>query len=366
MNRTYFFVIIAIALASVFLIAFSMWHERPVRLTEAQLPLISHPKSPFKSYISGVGIVEASSDNISIGTPLNRIVEKVLVKVGNEVKKGDVLFVLENQDLEADLHTKQVAYDIAVARLNKLEAMPRPEDITAAQSSFKTAEVDLSQAKSQYEMVQGLEDSRAISREEINRRRFNYEQAESKLQQAQADLEKVKSGTWKPDLQIAYLETLQAKADVARSKTEIDRTIIRSPIDGKILQVKIHEGEFPPLDSFRMPLMILGDTEQKHLSVSINQFDAPNFNSNAPAVAYLQGNARFEFPLEFVRIEPYLINKQNLNNNIQEKVDTRVLEVIYRFKTDAHNLFIGQQMDVFIQADFSSETLSDSSEEQYE
>ena len=43
-----------------------------------------HPLAPFHSYISGVGVVEASSDNISIGTPINRIVEKVLVKVGQK------------------------------------------------------------------------------------------------------------------------------------------------------------------------------------------------------------------------------------------------------------------------------------------
>jgi multidrug efflux pump subunit AcrA (membrane-fusion protein) len=251
-----------------------------------------------------------------------------------------------------------VAYEIALARLKKLESLPRQEDVHAAEAALKSAEVELNQAKTQYDMVQGLQDTRALSQQEINRRRFNYEQAEAKFQQAQADVNKTKGGTWKPDLQIAYLEAQEAKSNVSRIEAEIQRTIIRSPIDGKVLQIKIHEGESPL--GVNGPLMIVGNTDEMDLKVSINQFDAPYFRSNARAVAFLRGSARIEFPLEFIRLVPYLVSKQNLTNEITEKVDTRVLQVIYRIKNDAqtkdniYNIYVGQQMDVFIEAEFPS------------
>jgi len=75
------------------------------------------------------------------------------------------------------------------------------------------------------------------------------------------------------------------------------------------------------------------------------------FQSDAPAVAFLQGNEKVKFPLVFVRIEPLLVNKQNLTNDINEKVDTRVLQIIYRIKNDDHPIFVGQQMDVFIETE---------------
>jgi multidrug efflux pump subunit AcrA (membrane-fusion protein) len=352
MNRRYFVWIVLIALVGLALTFYSMWQSikpPPLPMREQLSPI---PLPPFKSYISGVGIVEASSENISIGTPINRIVSRVPVTVGQEVKKGQVLFELENQDLQADLNSQKVTYEIALAKLKKLEALPRPEELEATEAALRSAQVELNQAKNQYDMVQGLQDSRALSQQEINRRRFAYEQAEANFQQAQANLNKIKAGTWKPDLQIAYLETLQAKASVDRIEAEIERTIIRSPIEGKVLQIKIHAGEYPA--TVQGPLMIVGDTDEMFVKVSINQFDAPYFRSDAPAVAFLRGSGRVEFSLEFVRLEPYLVSKQNLTNEITEKVDTRVLQVIYRIKNRNEKIFVGQQMDVFIEAEFPS------------
>ncbi|WP_195155573.1 HlyD family secretion protein [Candidatus Protochlamydia phocaeensis] len=306
------------------------------------------PTSPFKSYLSALGIVEPSSESIFIGTPVNRVVDKVYVQVGQKVKKGEILLRLEDSDLEADFNSRLVAYKIALARLKRLEGLPRPEDISAAEASLKESELGLEQARSQYERVQGLQDTRALSQEEIARRLFNYQQAEAKWLQAKANFDKIKAGTWKPDLEIAYLEAQQAKASIERVKADIERTIIRAPIDGTILQVKIHQGEFPPADTARSPIMVMGNIDEMHLKTSINQFEISNFRPDAQAVAFSQGDARIEYPLEFVRLEPYLTSKQNITNDILEKVDTRVLHVIYRFKKDAKNIFVGQQMDVYI------------------
>lgn len=353
MSRHYFFWVLFITFLCVFLIFYSMWEKAkpPTLPTENH---VIYPAVPFKSYISGVGIVEASSDNISIGTPLNRIVERVFVNVGQEVKKGEVLFTLEYQDLQADLAARQVDYEIAKAKLQKMEHLPRQEDVTTAEANVKSAQVELEQAQNQYQMVQGLGDSRALSQQEINRRRFNYEQAQARWQEAQANLNKIKAGAWKPDLAIASLEVQQAKVSMDRVQADIQRTIIRSPLNGKVLQIKIHEGESPIAIGTNDPLMVVGNTEELYLKVSINQYDAPYFRPDAPAVAFLRGNARIEFPLEFVRLVPYLVNKQNLTNDLTDRVDTRVLQVIYHIKNQDHHIFVGQQMDVFIEAEFPS------------
>lgn len=347
MSRNIFIIIVCVALFCLFLIFFSLLKEIEAP-NKKEIPN-PPPLAPFKSYISGVGIVEASSDNILIGTPLNRIVEKVLVKVGEKVKKGDVLFRLEDRDLKANLAIQQVAYRTALAKLKRLENFPRPEDLTEAEANLKNAKAEMEMAKSQYDRVLGLPDPRAISEEEKKRRYFSYQQAEAKWKQAQAQFDKIKSGTWKPDLEIARLEVRLAEANVNSIRAEIDRTVVRSPIDGTVLQVNIHEGEFPALDNARPPV-IIGNTEELFIRVSINQLDISRFREGAPAVAYYQGDASVKFPLEFVRVEPFLVNKQNLTNEITEKVDTRVLKIIYRIKKGDHSLFVGQQMDVFIEA----------------
>lgn len=351
MHRKYFIGIVALAIASIVMVAINMWKEAHTPTPTIDMQMTQRPHSPFKSYISGVGVVEPNSENLFIGTPVNRLVDKIEVKVGQKVNAGDILFSLESRDLQADLFTYNVAYDNAVARLKKLEALPRIEDVQSAEAILKNAEIELAESKSQYERVQGLQGSQAISDEEINRRRFNYEQAQAKVLQRKADYEKTKAGAWQPDIEIERLQALQAKAKVQRIEADIERTIIRAPISGTVLQIKIHEGEYPTLDSSKAAPMILGNINPLHVRVSINQFDASFFRSDAPAVAFLQGNAKVEFPLMFVSLEPYFVTKQNLTNDINEKIDTRVLQVIYCFNKEDQRIFVGQQMDVFIETE---------------
>jgi len=347
MNRNYFLWIVYIALFCLALVFLSLWWdiESPIKKE-----VITPPVAPYKSNISGVGIVEPSSDNIFIGTPVSRIVDHIYVKVNQKVKKGDTLFSLENREIKADLQVQQTALAVAEAKLKRLEAFPQQEDLEASKANLETAQAEEKFAKDEYEMVLKLTDQRAISQEEKNRRLFNLQQAEGKLQQAQAHLTKLQAGTWKPDLEIARLQVEQAKAGVERLETELARTFIHSPIDGTVLQIKINEGELPPPDTSKNPLMILGDTDELFLRTTINQLDIPYYHSNASAVAFLQDDAKNKYPLEFIRIEPYLVNKQHLTNDVAEKVDTRVLQIIYKIAKKDPSLFVGQQMDVFIES----------------
>lgn len=353
MKRNYFLILAYAALACLFLIFFALWWQVEAPLVRA--PVIPAPNAPFKSYITGVGIVEPSGENILISTPLSRIVEKVLVNVGSKVKKGEVIIRLEDRDLKANLLVEQAAYQSALSKLQKLEAFPRPEDLATATAAVRSAQVELDLARQQNEMVQKLADPRAISQEDRNKRASAYQMAEANFQKAQAELDKIKSGTWKPDLEIARNAVQQAQANVNRIEIEIQRTAILSPIDGNVLQVKVNEGEIASLDN-KTPMMILGNTDQLYLRVNINQLEIPYFKPEARAVAYPQGDSRIEFPLEFVRVEPFLVNKTSLTNRITEKVDTRVLQILYHIKTNDHRVYVEQQMDVFIEAKTPHET----------
>jgi HlyD family secretion protein len=346
MHRNYFLIIVGVSLFCLFLIFYSFWREIKTPVAEVK---INPTYAPFRSSISGVGIVEPSSENIAIGSPLQRIVRKVYVASGEKVKKGSLLFCLENRDLKASLKAQEAAYNTALAKLQRLEALPREEDLQAAAAAANSAKAELETAKKQYDMILDLPDPRAISEQEKLLRQARYEQAKAKAQEAAAKLEKVKGGAWQPDLQIARQEVDLAKANIDQIKAKLIETIVRSPIDGTILQVNIHEGEMP---SQQNPLLILGNINEKNLRVSINQLDVPKFNPKAPAVAFLQGDSKIPYPLEFLYVEPILVSKKNLTHIITETVDTRVLRIIYRIKNNDPNLYVGEQMDVYIESGY--------------
>jgi len=67
-------------------------------------------------------------------------------------------------------------------------------------------------------------------------------------------------------------------------------------------------------------------------------------------MAYVRGNPNLHTELKFVRAEPYVIPKRSLTGDTTERVDTRVMQVLYGFPREALNAYVGQQMDVYIEA----------------
>jgi hypothetical protein len=70
----------------------------------------------------------------------------------------------------------------------------------------------------------------------------------------------------------------------------------------------------------------------------------------ARAVGYVKGASGQPIELEFVRIEPYVVPKRSLTGASIERVDTRVLQVIYKFPNNLDRpVYVGQQMDLYLE-----------------
>jgi len=140
----------------------------------------------------------------------------------------------------------------------------------------------------------------------------------------------------------------RARADVAQIQTEIDRATVRSPLAGEVLQVNVRAGEH--VDSQPdLPLVALGSVRRLHVRADIDETDISRFSPNAAATAQARGLSEQRVPLELVRVEPLVVAKRSLTGDNTERVDTRVLQVIYALVGDAP-LFVGQQVDVSIVA----------------
>jgi multidrug resistance efflux pump len=273
----------------------------------------------------------------------------VAIEAGQTVRKGQLLFSLDDRDLRSELSLRQTNVTLVRARLQKLEASPRPEEIPPAQSRVDEAKAQLEDAKVQLRAVEAVKDQRAIRQEDLLRRRRAVESAEARLDQAAASLHLLKAGTWKPDLEVARAELKQAEAQVARIEADLARLQVTAPIDGKILQLKVRVGEYAPSGVLAQPLILMGQVDQLHIRADIDEKDAWRFKPGAPASGAVRGNSSIRYPLEFVRVEPYVIPKRNLTGDSTERVDTRVLQVLYKLPKTAV-LYPGQQMDLSIGA----------------
>jgi RND family efflux transporter MFP subunit len=261
-------------------------------------PVADPPRVSFENKISGVGIVEASTRNIAIGSHVSGIVQRVQVRVAQKIKAGDPLFTLDGRAKKADLAIREARVLEESANLKDLEA--------------------------QMKVAEKVKDPRAISADDLNKRRFAVQVAEARL--------------------------ANAVAQVEAARIEIDLLTVRSPIDGEVLQVNIRPGEYAPTGTTEVPLILIGNLDRLHVRVDVDENDAWRFQPGAPAVAYVRGNPEMKTDLRFEYIEKYVVPKRSLTGESTERVDTRVMQVVYSFDRRNLSVFPGQLLDVFIDA----------------
>jgi multidrug resistance efflux pump len=298
--------------------------------------------------VSASGLIESESENVSIGAPMAGLVTHVFVKPGARVQEGEPLFQLDARALVAQLAIQKSMLASSKARLLKVAALPRPVDIAPVEAQVQNAAANLADLKAQLALRESLPDKRAVSADEMSRRRYAIEEADAALKTSQASLAQMKAGAADPDIEVARADVLQAEAQLASTQIDLDRLTVRAPFSGQCLQVKVHPGEFA--QDAGSTMILFGDMDHLRVRVDIDENEAWRIRAGARAKAYARGNKSLAVDMTFVRFDPYVIPKVSLTGASGERVDTRVLEVIFQFDRNKLPLFAGQQMDVFVEA----------------
>jgi len=349
-------------------------------------PPIEPAQTIFGKTVAGSGIVEARTENISIGAALPGMVLEIYVPVeavGQSVKKGQMLCKVDDRQLQAQLKLQMVNLDGAQAQLKlqqanleaaraqlaKLRAQPRKEEVPPLEAALDAAEFSFKVQEDTAKRNNELYPQNAIPGKDWLQSQYLAKLAHHQRLQAKANLELLKAGAWKYDLDIAQANVEVAEAQVALAKkanievaeaqvnqtrTDIERSIIRATIDGEVLQVNIRPGEYvgaPPSQA----VYVLGSIKPLNIRVDIDEHDIPRaypwFKKGVKVVCNPRGDTSQKIPLVFDRVEPYVIPKKSLTGDNTERVDTRVLQVIYRVDRDDPALYVGMQVDVFLDAE---------------
>lgn len=264
---------------------------------DPQMPSYAPVTAPYDTRVAGIGVVEPQSELLQLGTHLDGIIDIVHVKVGDKVKKGASLFTLDTRETRSRL--------------------------ASARAAEEQARVSLADARSQLGFYEKIADPAAVSREELARRRFAAQRASALAKEAAARVKEV--------------------------ETELARHTVHAPVDGEILRLNARPGEYAKTGILTEPLVTMGDISTLHVRVEVDEADAQRVKSGMPAKGALRSAGDKTVDLAFVRFEPLLQPKGSLTGAANERVDTRVLEIIYALESNAINAYPGQQMDVFIE-----------------
>lgn len=271
--------------------------NRPVAVKP---PAVAPAQAPFASYVAGAGITEIGRGNIAIATTVAGVVSEVDVRVGDEVTPGDPLFKIDARDLQAALQVQvakaqeaQAAFDKPRHRLDYISHLARLDPDAVSAQTLSELRDDVAAAKSAVE---------------------------------------------------------SAKAEVAQTHVEIERRTVRAPTAGRILQVNTRVGEYAATNGLTTPLMLMGDDTRMYVRVDVDESEAWRIRPEAAAQAVVRSNPGLKTALRFEYIEPYVAPKTSLTGQSTERSDVRVLRVIYSFERKVLPVYVGQQMDVFVQA----------------
>ncbi len=328
--------------------SFMSWHLAKSYQPEPDVePPIAPSRNPYTATIAGAGLVEPRSENIKVAAIVPGLVTTVHVRVGQKVGAGDVLFSLDDRQRKADLAVQQASVAEARASLERARRAPRAEDLPPSTARVEKARAEAAAQKDVWERTRELVSRKVLGQEEFVQRQQAFLAAKATLAQTEAEDAKLRAGTWREDL--AVLEAQLARAESLREQAaiEIDRLHIRAPIDGTVLKVDVRPGEYvgtPPGQT----LLVLGDLSELHVRVDIDEQDLPRFRPGLPGAGYVRGDANTAIPLRFVRVEPYAEPKKSLTNAGNERVDTRVLQVLYALESPPSTIYVGQQLDVFL------------------
>lgn len=330
--------------------AFASWtaFSAPQQVTAP--PPVEPPRAPFPSTVSGAGIVEPAAERTTaIGTPFAGMVLEVFHGPGETVTKGTPLFRLDDRPLRARVPVLQAARDATQARLERLLALPRPEDIPPGEARVASARTGVADRRAHLARLEraAAANAGAVTADQVERARFAVEDAERALGVAEADLARLREPAWAPDVAEARAAVAEADAALREYEDLIGRATVVAPADGTILDLDVHAGEFAAAG--RDALILFGDLSSLRVRVDVDEESAPLVPDRPKAVALVRGFPDRPIPLEYVRTEPWVRPKRSLTGATNERVDTRVLQVVFRVAETDLPVRVGQQVDVYME-----------------
>jgi HlyD family secretion protein len=326
-------------------------------------PAFSPATNPYSNGIYAEGMIEseqASGENINVYPEVSGTVKQIPVVEGQEVKKGTILLLLDDSIQRATAEQLQSQAQAAASLLEELKAQPRKENMDVAeaqvlfaQASLKTAQDELDKQETAYDV-----NPKSISKDALDNAANAVVTAKANLEVARKQRDLIKAGAWSYDItnqerqyNALYKSYLSASALLAKYT-------LRAPKDGIVLAINPTVGSYVSgqgaYDTYTQgmdPVLVLGSPPDRlNVRCYVDEILVPRLPdpSRMKAQLSVRGSA-VKIPMQFIRMQPIVSPKIELSDQRQERVDVRVLPIIFRVeKPKELNLYPGQLVDVYI------------------
>jgi HlyD family secretion protein len=244
--------------------------DKPILKIAEEVALTVDVAKPQRGEI--VRLVQAPGDveavlEVEVSSEIVSKIEEMPVEEGDLVKKNDLLCRLDDRFLKAEVESAQ-------ARIAQLEA------------AIVQAETDVDKAERDLERQVRLSENSATSDLELRDYKTTRDRSKAVLLQRTHEL-------------------AQAQAGLKRIKEDLEKTIIRSPIDGIISKLSAKQGEVVVTGTMNNPgtvIMTISDLSKMQVRARVDEIDVPLVKPDQPARIYLQADQDKPVAAKVIRV----------------------------------------------------------------
>jgi HlyD family secretion protein len=328
-----------------------------------QPPAFNPASNPYAKGIYANGIIESyqtSGENINIYPEVAGIITKILVNEGQNVRQGMPLIMIDDSVQRATAAQQKSQAEAARALLEELRAQPRKETLDVAKAQVAFASANLKSARDQldkqwksYELDPG-----SVSKDTLDNAENAAKVAKTNLDVVLKQYDLIKAGAWIYDIRNQENQYRALTKAYVASNALLDKYLIKAPAEGVILSINAavgsyisSQGAYDTYSQGLAPVLVMGGA-QEYLGVRcyideilVHRLPQPG---RIAAKMFIRGTD-INIPLEYIRVQPYVSPKIQLSNQRTERVDVRVLPVLFRFaKPKNVSLYPGQLVDVYV------------------
>ena len=326
-------------------------------------PVFTPASNPYAKGIYANGIIESYQShgaNINIFPEVSGVITQIMVTEGQTVQKGTPLLIMDDSVQRATAEQQKSQAEAARALLEELKAQPRKENLEVARAqvdlavaNLKTAQDQLDKQRKSYELY-----PKSVSKNDLDNAANAVKVVRANLEVAQKQYELTKAGVWVYDIRNQEKQYNALLKAATASDALLAKYVIRAQSDGVILSINAATGSYisaqGTYDTYTQgfnPVIVMGDP-QNYFGVRcyIDEILIQRLpqSPEMKAEMYIRGTD-VRIPLQYVRVQPYVSPKIELSNQRTERVDVRVLPVIFRFEKPKNlNVYPGQLVDVYI------------------
>lgn len=305
----------------------------PVKTAEAKL-------QPIQDHVFASGRVRLCAKQ-EFYTFTGTTVQELNVSPGDRVSKGQVLGLLNADELEDDYNEAKANFIAQEANLNKA-IYPREEEIAQERANYQRTQADYMNTQKNYERKKLLFEQGAISEKEFDEALLDMAVKEAEFKIAGEKLKMKESGPVGHELTALKAQIEQARYRFEQEENKLNKTVLRAEMDGVVTAVEVALGDYVQPGT---RLLTIGDTGQLEVTAGVSEADSGKLKPGQKVRVTTAAQPDREYSGTLQSVSPGAVAAKTAERGSQIEVP-----VIVKIDGDTEGLRPGYTVDLTITA----------------